>query len=373
MTSPADSSAPEAPLSVAARPGASTGGKRIGVLLSHGFTGSPYSDSGPGAATSPTRGTPSASRGCPATARAGSVNITTWADWYGEVSRAFATLRQDNDAVVVGGLSMGGALALQLAEQHDAEISGLVLVNPAVATKRKDVKLLPVIKHLVSAFPAIANDIKRPGQDEHGYPKTPLKAAHSMMSAWRCRGRVAKVTRHRPRAPTTALARQPPPGADRHLPTRATTGRLAHPAAPPHRTERRPARVPTPHSRITAGAKRGGGGPRSHRAMLGGPPHTRGGQRRGRTTAPGVASDPAEGGRAAGNVTGDLGEHGVWSVGEITPGDVDDGPALRDERGPPPCGGLGVARIQRLGPARGEDRDPGERERGVDGVPVDAH
>jgi carboxylesterase len=183
MTSPADSGAPEAPLSVAARPEL-TGGKRIGVLLSHGFTGSPYSikpwgrylaDKGyavsvprlPGHGTSWQQ-----------------LNITTWADWYGEVSRAFGTLRRENDAVVVGGLSMGGALALQLAEQHDAEISGLVLVNPAVATKRKDVKLLPVIKHLVSAFPAIANDIKRPGQDEHGYPKTPLKAAHSMMKAW---------------------------------------------------------------------------------------------------------------------------------------------------------------------------------------------
>ncbi|MDX6358854.1 MAG: carboxylesterase [Nocardioidaceae bacterium] len=183
MTSPADSGAPEAPLSVAARPEL-TGGKRIGVLLSHGFTGSPYSmkpwgrylaDKGyavsvprlPGHGTSWQQ-----------------LNITTWADWYGEVSRAFEALRQENDAVVVGGLSMGAALVLQLAEQHDAEIAGVVLVNPAVATKRKDVKLLPVLKHLVSAFPAIANDIKRPGQDEHAYPKTPLKATHSMMSAW---------------------------------------------------------------------------------------------------------------------------------------------------------------------------------------------
>jgi carboxylesterase len=183
MTSPPDSSAPEAPLSVAARPEL-TGGKRIGVLLSHGFTGSPYSmkpwgrylaDRGyavtvprlPGHGTSWQQ-----------------LNVTTWADWYGELARAFDTLRKENDAVVVGGLSMGGALVLQLAARHDADISGVVLVNPAVATKRKDVKLLPVLKHLVSSFPAIANDIKRPGQDEHGYPKTPLKAAHSMMSAW---------------------------------------------------------------------------------------------------------------------------------------------------------------------------------------------
>jgi carboxylesterase len=183
MTSPADSGAPEASLTLAAHPEL-TGGKRIGVLLSHGFTGSPYSirpwgrylaEQGyavtvprlPGHGTSWQQ-----------------LNITTWADWYGEVRRAFDSLRKENDAVVVGGLSMGGALALQLAAQHDADISGVVLVNPAVATKRKDVKLLPVLKHLVSTFPAIANDIKRPGQDEHAYARTPLKATHSMMSAW---------------------------------------------------------------------------------------------------------------------------------------------------------------------------------------------
>ena len=79
---------------------------------------------------------------------------------------------------------MGGALVLQLAAEHDAEIAGVIVVNPAVATKRKDVKLLPVLKHVVPSFPAIANDIKKPGQDEYGYPKTPLKAAHSMMSSW---------------------------------------------------------------------------------------------------------------------------------------------------------------------------------------------
>ena len=44
-------------------------------------------------------------------------------------------------------------------------------------------------------FPAIANDIKKPGQDEYGYPKTPLKAAHSMMSAWPSgRGRLGRIT-----------------------------------------------------------------------------------------------------------------------------------------------------------------------------------
>ncbi len=59
-----------------------------------------------------------------------------------------------------------------------------MVVNPAVATKRLDVKLLPVLKHLVPSFPGIANDIKKPDVEEHGYTRTPLKAVHSMMQAW---------------------------------------------------------------------------------------------------------------------------------------------------------------------------------------------
>jgi carboxylesterase len=79
---------------------------------------------------------------------------------------------------------MGGALVLRLAEDQPDRIAGVMVVNPAIATKRFDVKLLPLLKHLVPSFPGIANDIKKPGVEEHGYTKTPLKAAHSMMQAW---------------------------------------------------------------------------------------------------------------------------------------------------------------------------------------------
>ncbi|MDP2775811.1 MAG: alpha/beta fold hydrolase [Nocardioides sp.] len=172
-----------APLTVAARPEL-TGGRRVGVLLSHGFTGQPASIkpwgehlAGLGYAVSVPRlpGHGTTWQEC---------NTTTWTDWYGELTRAFDALCLENDAVVVGGLSMGGALALRLAADHPERVSGVVLVNPAVATKRLDVKLLPVLKHLVKSFPGIANDIKLPGGDEHGYTRTPLKAIHTLMQAW---------------------------------------------------------------------------------------------------------------------------------------------------------------------------------------------
>jgi carboxylesterase len=160
-------------------------GQRVGVLLVHGFTGSPASmvpwgkhlaEQGLGVAVPrlPGHGTSWQE-----------LNRTTWADWYGEVDRAFEKLRANSDQVVVGGLSMGGALALRLAADRGRDLSGVVLVNPAVRTRRKDVLALPVLKHLVPSFPGIADDIKKPGVQENGYSRTPLRAADSMMRGWK--------------------------------------------------------------------------------------------------------------------------------------------------------------------------------------------
>ncbi|MBZ5736771.1 alpha/beta hydrolase [Nocardioides mangrovi] len=161
-----------------------TAGRRIGVLLSHGFTGQP--------ASMTPWGEELAARGyaveVPRLPGHGTtwqeLNTLTWADWYAEIVATFDRLAADNDAVVVGGLSMGGALVLRLAEDRADQVAGVMVVNPAVATKRLDVKLLPVLKHLVGSFPGIANDIKKSGVEEHGYTRTPLKAIHSMMQAW---------------------------------------------------------------------------------------------------------------------------------------------------------------------------------------------
>jgi carboxylesterase len=171
------------PLSIPARPEL-TGGRRIGVLLSHGFTGSPASMRPWGEYL----GEQGYAVEVPRLPGHGTtwqeMNTTTWADWYGEVTRSFEKLAQENDAVVVGGLSMGAGLALWLAADHPDRVAGVILVNAAVAIGRFDVKLLPVLKHLVPSMPGIINDIKKPGMDEHGYTRTPLKALHSMIRAW---------------------------------------------------------------------------------------------------------------------------------------------------------------------------------------------
>src|SRR5690242_17816574 len=160
-------------------------GKRVGVLLSHGFTGSPASMRPWGEHLAGLGYTVSVPRLPGHGTTWQEMNRTTFADWYAELERAFEKLRTECDEVVVGGLSMGGGLALWLAANHPHDIAGLVLVNPAVSSQNKQLLAVPVMKYVLGGMPAIGNDIKKDGVSEHAYDKTPLKALHSMMQGWK--------------------------------------------------------------------------------------------------------------------------------------------------------------------------------------------
>ncbi|MBA3020487.1 alpha/beta fold hydrolase [Propionicimonas sp.] len=156
---------------------------RVGVLFCHGFTGSPWSllewakataDAGyrvalprlPGHGTSWQE-----------------MNLTGWQDWYSCIEREFDELRSQCDQVFVAGLSMGGSLALLLAEKRGDQVAGLMLVNPAVLPYPKD-QFAPIAQHFISSVKAVGSDIADPGVTEHAYPRSPVRAAASMMKMW---------------------------------------------------------------------------------------------------------------------------------------------------------------------------------------------
>ena len=162
-----------------------TGGRRIGVLLVHGFSGSPASMRPWGEFLS--------SRGyaveVPRLPGHGTqwrdLNKVSWTDWYDEAERAFDRLRQECEAVVVCGLSMGGSVALRLAEERGPQVAGVVLVNAFLSSTRKELVALPLLKHLVAGLKGVTNDIKKPGQDELGYPRLPLKGLAAVVAMWK--------------------------------------------------------------------------------------------------------------------------------------------------------------------------------------------
>lgn len=159
-------------------------GGPVGALVVHGFTGSPQSIRPWAQALADAGLTVSAPRLPGHGTRWQDMARTRWSDWYGEVERAFDSLRSRCEEVFVCGLSMGGTLALRLAEERADEVAGVVVVNASLGTDRKDAKLLPVMQLFVPAFPGIADDIKASGVHELSYEKMPSKAAYSMSKAW---------------------------------------------------------------------------------------------------------------------------------------------------------------------------------------------
>src|SRR5579863_1626455 len=159
-------------------------GGRTGVLLCHGFTGSPQSLR-PWAEYLAEAGLTVSLPRLPGHGTTWQeMARTRWEDWYAEVDRAFDELRAATDEIFVMGLSMGGCLSLRLAELHGDAVSGLVLVNPSVTAETKLFMLAPVLKLVVPSLKGIASDIKKEGAAEVGYDRVPVKAAATLPGLW---------------------------------------------------------------------------------------------------------------------------------------------------------------------------------------------
>jgi carboxylesterase len=111
-------------------------------------------------------------------------NASTWQQWYGALESAVDEVRADCERTFVAGLSMGGTLALRLAEQRGADLAGIVIVNPSLFTTRKDAKLLPMLRRIVPSLPPVGNDIKKAGVTEPAYDRTPVRAAYELSKLW---------------------------------------------------------------------------------------------------------------------------------------------------------------------------------------------
>jgi carboxylesterase len=156
-------------------------GGRVGVVLSHGFTGTPASMrpwADHLAAAGYTVRLPLLP-GHGATWR--ETNQARWPQWYAAVDQAYEEVAARCDTVFAAGLSMGGTLVTRLAEQKGSAIAGLVLVNPFFGTMRRDAKLAPYISWLVRSRPSIGGDIKKPGVEEPANDRTPVVAFASVL------------------------------------------------------------------------------------------------------------------------------------------------------------------------------------------------
>jgi len=173
-----------------ARPWASEGHgarARIGIVVSHGFTGNPSAVRPYGEALAalgfrvdvprlPGHGT-----------HVLDMTRTRYEDWRGEIAWARDRLARECDAVVLSGLSMGGTIVLDLAGAEPNKIAGAIAINPAILDREGIVaKLGPYVTRFVPLIPAAAaglreNDVAKPGGDEQAYDWVPTRAANSLI------------------------------------------------------------------------------------------------------------------------------------------------------------------------------------------------
>ena len=163
----------------------SADGGPVGVLVLHGFTGSPRTVR-PWAARLAEAGL---SVRAPLHPGHGAdwreLAKTGWTDWYGAAEREFTELYARCELVFVAGISMGGCLAFRLAETQGDRVSGLVVVNPSLAGDNPLIPFAPVLKYLIRAIPSIGGDIKNPGAQEGATKKTPVAAVATLPGMWK--------------------------------------------------------------------------------------------------------------------------------------------------------------------------------------------
>ncbi|MFC4799604.1 alpha/beta hydrolase [Neobacillus sp. GCM10023253] len=153
-------------------------GNDTGILISHGFMGTPQSVQYLGQEFSKLGYTVYAPRLTGHGTHYRDLENTTHHDWFSALETGYKFLKERCSTIFVIGQSMGGALALWLAKKY-ADIEGLVTINAALS--------LPDYEYLVGKskprfLPEGSPDIRLQGVHEITYNKVPLQSIHELQA-----------------------------------------------------------------------------------------------------------------------------------------------------------------------------------------------
>lgn len=156
-------------------------GGEAGVLLIHGYTGSPQGLREWGEYL--------ASEGFTVLCPRLPGHATTLQDlagstskqWVEEAEMALRGLRERCSTIFIGALSFGATIGLDLAARYPDTIHGMALVNASVYNDDPRVKLAPVLGKMNLFLKGLGNDVADPGQTELCYPKISTKATKQVL------------------------------------------------------------------------------------------------------------------------------------------------------------------------------------------------
>ena len=169
---------------------------RVAALCLHGLTGTPYEVRSLGEAISAAgiRAIGPALPGHNETPER--LAATAYTDWLEAAREEFQRLRADYDSVFIVGLSMGGLLALALAEEEP--VDALVVIGTPLELHHPFSWLIPLVKYLLPMSPkSQGSDIRDPAaRARHvSYRVMPLNSVHQLQRLQRrVRPQLARIT-----------------------------------------------------------------------------------------------------------------------------------------------------------------------------------
>ena len=159
------------------------GGHRSGVLVVHGFTGSPASVRNVAEALAAAGHDVEMPRLPGHGTSIDDMLTTLWTDWAGEVAAAYDRLANRVKQVLVIGQSMGATLVLTMAFERPAT-AGVVVINPLTRARGDDVieMIDDYLDDDIVVAPGEGSDIADPEGTDISYAGTPLAQLRSLLT-----------------------------------------------------------------------------------------------------------------------------------------------------------------------------------------------
>mgnify|MGYP006185593539 CR=1 FL=1 len=155
--------------------------EKIGIILVHGFTGSPASMR-PWAEFLNVRGYTVRVPLLPGHGtKPEDLNKVKWQEWPAKVESDLLELLRTCRKVFICGLSMGGGTTLNIATRYSKDLAGIILVNPMIHVKFVPHQLAWAISRFQKMRDSVGDDIKRPGITEYGYDALPAVGVYELL------------------------------------------------------------------------------------------------------------------------------------------------------------------------------------------------
>ncbi len=150
-------------------------GNEVGVLVSHGFTGTTQSMRYLGTQISKLGYTVYGPRLTGHGTDPEDMEQASYKDWINDVERGLERLQKTCSKIFVVGLSMGGTLTLYLAQKYP-NLAGIIPINAAIHMPELKTTYDQLKNSGTRFVEGIGSDIKKSGVTELAYPKTPVKS-----------------------------------------------------------------------------------------------------------------------------------------------------------------------------------------------------